>query len=316
MDMQLEAEHQGSISGTSPSTIDGKDRVPGKTILGTAQSVLGRTKCVLQKLGFELQRNHRILELGCGSGRHVYEFRDAGYEAFGVDLGDYFQLRSPQDRSWFAVSSDPDIYRIPFADQSFDLVASTSTLEHVRLQDELFREIRRVLTVDGLSLHVFPSKWRPIEPHFKAPFGGGIRWEWYYLLCAALGFNGADYHAGQSVKEQAHMNWQYSRTALNYLSRKEIEYFASQSFRDVRFAEKEFVACTRSSSRVSKITHSLSRVFPPMITAYRGLHTKVVVLSGYAEQSTGVFGSWKLPSPVKSSGVVNRVGKTSPGRKK
>jgi SAM-dependent methyltransferase len=311
MDKQLDAENQNSIHQTLPSTIDRKAQVRGTVASGTAQSVVRRTVCLLEKFGFELQRNHRVLELGCGSGRHVYEFRDAGYQAFGVDLGDYVQLRDSQDRSWFAVSTDPDIYRIPFADQSFDVVTSTVTLEHVRLQDTVFREIRRVLTADGLSLHVFPSKWRPIEPHFKAPFGGGIRWEWYYLLWAALGFKGADYHEGQSVREQAHMNWQYSRTALNYLSRKEIEYFARQAFKDVQFAEKEFVECTSSASRVSKVTHAVSRIFPPMIAAYRGLHTKVIVLSGYADKAVGAFGSWKLPSQVGSSPTWRGAGNAS-----
>jgi SAM-dependent methyltransferase len=258
--------------------------------------VVPRTTSILRRFGFELRPGHRILDLGCGSGRHVYEFRDAGYEAFGVDLGNYAQLREPQDKAWFAVSKDPEIYRFPFQDNFFDVVTSTVTLEHVRLYDATFREIRRVLALDGISLHVFPSKWRPIEPHFKCPFGGAIRWQWYYLLWSILGFKGADYHAGKSAKEQARMNWEFSRTAVNYLTRKEIEYFARQSFANVHFAEKEFVESTATSSRISRLVFLLSKAFPPVIPLYRGLHTRVLILSGYPKQTTEAFGSWKVPT--------------------
>lgn len=303
MGARLKVENYSPANLSLPGASNGKPGPGNSTVSRSDQSVVPRTVCVLRKFGFRLSRNHRILELGCGAGRHVYEFRDAGYEAFRVDLADFVQLRHPVDRAWFAVSADPDVYRIPFPSKSFDVVTSTATLEHVRLHDATFREIRRVLNADGVSLHVFPSKWRPIEPHFRVPFGGGISWEWYYLICAALGFKGADYHLGQSPREQARMNWQFSRTALNYRSRKEIEYFARQAFKNVWFAEKEFVECTRSSSRASRVILKLSRIFPPVVIAYRGMHTKAVVLSGYPDQVVRAFGSWKLPSDVISSGT-------------
>jgi SAM-dependent methyltransferase len=261
--------------------------------------VLPRTISILRYFGFELRPGHRVLDFGCGSGRHVYEFRDAGYEAFGVDLANYAQLREPKDKAWFAVSKDLEIYRFPFPDNFFDVVISTATLEHVRLYDATFREIRRVLAPGGISLHAFPSKWRPIEPHFKCPFGGAITWHWYYLFWSILGIKGADYHVGKSAKEQARMNWEFSRTAMNYLTKKEIEYFARQSFASIHFAEKEFVESTSSSSKISRLVFRLSKVFPPIIPIYRGLHTKVLVLSGYPKQSIEAFGSWKLPTATR-----------------
>jgi SAM-dependent methyltransferase len=47
--------------------------------------------------------------------------------------------------------------RIPFPDESFDLVYSSSVLEHVTDADALQAEIRRVLRRGGRALHVVPS---------------------------------------------------------------------------------------------------------------------------------------------------------------
>ncbi len=51
-------------------------------------------------------------------------------------------------------------------------VYSTSVFEQVPEQELAFREIYRVLKPGGLSLHNFPSKWRPIESHMRVPLGG------------------------------------------------------------------------------------------------------------------------------------------------
>lgn len=79
--------------------------------------------------------------------------------------------------------------RLPFADDSFDVVVSNHVLEHVGLgvnpteQLEHLREVGRVLTKDGHGYLATPNRWAPIEPHFSVPFLTWIpaRWRTPYL---------------------------------------------------------------------------------------------------------------------------------------
>jgi SAM-dependent methyltransferase len=43
----------------------------------------------------------RILDLGCGSGILVYEFRDRGYDAFELDMYNHTNLRDQDDLKYF-----------------------------------------------------------------------------------------------------------------------------------------------------------------------------------------------------------------------
>jgi SAM-dependent methyltransferase len=135
-------------------------------------SIFHQVQGTLSRLGFDLQQHHSILDFGCGSGHDVYELRDIGYQAFGVDLHDFLQLRSPDDRQWFRLSRDPCIYRLPYPDNHFDVIYSNQVLEHVVYYEPALQEMRRVLKPNGICIHIFPARWRVIEAHFRAPFAG------------------------------------------------------------------------------------------------------------------------------------------------
>jgi SAM-dependent methyltransferase len=246
-------------------------------------SIFHQVQGTLSRLGFDLQQHHSILDFGCGSGRDVYELRDIGYQAFGVDLHDFLQLRSPDDRQWFRLSRDPCIYRLPYPDNHFDVIYSNQVLEHVVYYEPALQEMRRVLKPNGICIHIFPARWRPIEAHFRAPFGGAIRWEPWFKFWAMLGVHNSGLPAGLSAKEHAAINWKASRTNYTYRSHKELRFFFSLFFSRVTFAEKEFVGATLAASRVSRLTHSIAKVFPPIFWFYRQFHTKVAVLSGYSD---------------------------------
>lgn len=253
-------------------------------------SLVAALSAVMSKLGRPMGTAMSILDFGCGAGREVYRLRDCGYEnVLGVDLGDYLQLRAPGDSRWFSLSLDPHVYRLPYPDNSFDLVYSTQVLEHLRFYEPALSEIRRVLKPDGVCIHIFPSKWRLIEPHFRIPFGSFIRLAWYLRLWTYLGIRPPDRPAHSSRSQDAERSWQVSRTSLNYLTLKELRFFASLSFADVRFMEKEFVEANATFSRLSRLVHRLGQVFPPIFWLYRHFHTKVMVLSGY---QTGKIPVW------------------------
>ncbi len=79
-------------------------------------------------------------------------------------------------------------------------------MEHVMEPESAFREIHRVLKPGGVSLHNFPSKWRPIEPHMFIPFGGAIQSYGYMLFWALLGVRN-HFQKGLPVREAARRNY-------------------------------------------------------------------------------------------------------------
>jgi len=136
--------------------------------------------------GSPLSHSHRILDFGAGAGRHVAEFRASGYEAWGVDQI-FTSHACGSSETEYLRRVDPPDFDLPFEDGYFDFVYSTSVMEHVTDPGSALREIRRVLRPGGLSVHVFPSRWRPNEPHMYVPFGGRFQSYWAMRLWAELG---------------------------------------------------------------------------------------------------------------------------------
>lgn len=81
-----------------------------------------------------------ILDVGCGSGYLVRRLRALGVKALGVDFSDYAGKEIPD---WFIVV---DASKLPFDDETFDLVISTDFFEHLPEEkiDEVYKEMKRV----------------------------------------------------------------------------------------------------------------------------------------------------------------------------
>ncbi len=98
-------------------------------------------------------RARRILEIGCGGGRHVYFFRLMGLEVVGMDVAasaiDFTRRRLEKDRLIQGVELQvADATEIPYPDNSFDGILAWRFL-HVlsrndaqKCMDEIFRLIR------------------------------------------------------------------------------------------------------------------------------------------------------------------------------
>jgi SAM-dependent methyltransferase len=125
------------------------------TVVGRAREVRMYQR-ILSRVGAPLQPDQKVLDFGCGRGEVVEEFLSEGYDAFGCDI----ELARETDRLRLI---DAEPYRVPFDDDAFDFVVSEQVFEHVHDFDQAVREIARVLRPGGVSLHVFPSRYRPIE---------------------------------------------------------------------------------------------------------------------------------------------------------
>ena len=117
---------------------------------------------------FKKKSVKRILDLGCGSGRHTVYLAKHGFEVYGIDI-------APKGikitRSWLkkeklkANLKVGNIYKkLPYSDNFFDALVSTQTLHHNRIGNvrKLIREIERVIRPKGL-IFITVSKWGSIK---------------------------------------------------------------------------------------------------------------------------------------------------------
>ena len=97
----------------------------------------------------------RVLDLGCGNGRHAIYFAREGMESCGIDISST-AIEWAQDwakREGFTIDFRVgDIANLPFPDQHFDVVVSHGVLDHIPMEvaKKAVGEVARVLTSKGL----------------------------------------------------------------------------------------------------------------------------------------------------------------------
>ena len=120
---------------------------------------------------FPMRAGQRVLDLGCGEGRHVIAAHACdGVDAVGVDLSiedlataaeRLREFRGQQDEgasNLFALLS-ADALHLPFPDACFDGVICSEVLEHVADYPVALHEIARVLKPGGRLCVSVPRAW-------------------------------------------------------------------------------------------------------------------------------------------------------------
>jgi SAM-dependent methyltransferase len=133
----------------------------------------------------------RVLDIGCGSGRHVaaaYALEkamvvgaDANYEDLTKArsrLQYHDQLGAHGNGCWSLAASD--INHLPFMDATFDLVICSEVLEHVPDHHGAMAEIVRVLKPGSLLVVSVPRRWPEalcwrLSSEYRCLPGGHIR---------------------------------------------------------------------------------------------------------------------------------------------
>jgi SAM-dependent methyltransferase len=131
----------------------------------------------------------RVLDLGCGAGRHAYEAMRLGARVVAYDL-DTAEIKDtavlmeslvpdcPGGASGSAVNGDARY--LPFADGSFDRVIAAEVLEHIPADAVVLRELTRVLRPGGTIAVSVPrfgpelANWALSDEYHNIP-GGHIR---------------------------------------------------------------------------------------------------------------------------------------------
>jgi ubiquinone/menaquinone biosynthesis C-methylase UbiE len=108
----------------------------------------------------------RVLDLGCGSGRHVVYLAKHGFEVYGIDIaksGIKIAKEWLKEEGLKANLKVGDIYKkLPYKDNFFDAIICIRTLRHGKIEwiRRCIKEMKRILKPNGL-IFVNESKHKP-----------------------------------------------------------------------------------------------------------------------------------------------------------
>lgn len=151
---------------------------------------------------YGLTPGDRILDIGCGKGFLVYEFTQClpGIEVAGLDISPYAIDQGKEEvRDRLTVGN---AIRLPYADRSFDFVASINALHNLRNYEleQALQEIERVGTRSRAYLVIDSYRndrektnllyWQLTCESFYTP----EEWQWLFDRCGYKGDFGCIYY--------------------------------------------------------------------------------------------------------------------------
>lgn len=148
----------------------------------------------------------RLLDIGCGAGRHSFEALRRGYDVVSADLDGAVlkdvkamgaamiaegEVRHPSSSECVNAS----VLKLPFADGSFDVVIASEVIEHIPDDEAALREITRVTRSGGTIVVTVPRRWPEqvcwmLSDAYHSAAGGHVRIYRGYELKAKLKTSG------------------------------------------------------------------------------------------------------------------------------
>jgi len=138
-----------------------------------------------------LEPGRRLLDMGCGGGRHAFAALKRGAVVIALDYseGELKEVRNtvaamadagevPAGTAWGAVNGDA--LALPFDDASFDAVVGSEVLEHIGDDEGAIAELARVLRPGGRMAVTVPTRWPEricwaLDHHYHDTPGGHVR---------------------------------------------------------------------------------------------------------------------------------------------
>lgn len=130
-------------------------------------------KSTLKTFGnnFQIQKEQKVLDLGCGRGEFVLAGLEDGYDVFGVDVQkQYVDTHWKMDQKLEQHCIYYDGEHIPFPSNFFSHVYSWFVLEHISNLAEVLRETSRVTTKGGTIILFAQDARTCYEGHANIPW--------------------------------------------------------------------------------------------------------------------------------------------------
>ena len=105
---------------------------------------------------FKEQRIQKILDLGCGTGRHLIFFSEKGFELYGIDASaKALEITNKwlKEKGLYAELKNHRMeHRFPYDDDIFDAIISIQVMHHNLMRNIVFtiKEIERILKGKGI----------------------------------------------------------------------------------------------------------------------------------------------------------------------
>lgn len=155
-------EYQQNLSLQSPILLDYEYKLPKvKKMLAilTDADAIGA------------QRKRLAVDIGCSGGFFTSAITPYFEQVLGLDI-DIHALKVARGKSGSENLSyiAGDSLKLPLLDKSVDLIICNHVYEHVPYPEQMFNEISRVLSSEGVCYLGVASRLTLIEPHYHLPF--------------------------------------------------------------------------------------------------------------------------------------------------
>ncbi len=233
--------------------------------------------------GIKITPESAILDFGCGSGKGVKEIQKLNCIVSGCDISFKTELNidtESMEKQGILKKIELNPYRLPYSDNTFDIIYSEDVFEHVRNYPETISEISRILKPDGICIHTFASRYKIMETHVFVPFASVIQSRWWLRLWIMLGFHN-EWKDCDTVSKRTERYFNYLNENTNYLPKKKLVRLFSEGFATVSFCEGQFLKLSRPGSPVNSVLN----MFPFLASIYSTLRMRVLLTGKPRKQS-------------------------------